>query len=288
MTTQLGEGQPHFGPAVYLQDDIADQYRSVEVDAVRMGENLRRDFPEISQEEWDTSVVHLTDQLPPYFGGYSANISQSRNSLSARIIQGKATRIGNFLLSQPNVEPTYKELEEMSGGRDIVVAVNLASDVDEPVGKNGRFFPPDEKLDVSTILSHELQHTVGHIAANRYYAQHKDKVNRLWRRVASHVGSAATGFAAGGVGAITAVMSLSPFAETTFFAGDGAMAAGAVLLVSPIYLAIKHNTLWPEKMGIEIPEPPYSYGEDSAHAYALAARESWRDIIRLPDLPEQN
>src|SRR5688572_20559327 len=96
----LGEGQPHFGPDVYLDGQLGPQYEGTEVDVVKLGENLRRDFPDITQEEWDNSTVCLTE-LAPRYGGLSIDMLALRSTRAARLSTTAINGVQKLLFNHP-------------------------------------------------------------------------------------------------------------------------------------------------------------------------------------------
>jgi len=277
---RLGEGQPHFGPKVYCDENVGDEYAPVDFDVVSMGENLKIDFPEISQAEWDNVMVYLTDGLPTSVGGFSANTLPLKESFSARVLLSAQQRIREFFTGRSSI-PSMKHIQKIAGEHDVFVAVNLASEAKERVSKTGRFFPKGEKYDSNTILAHELQHTAGHLTNNRIHESQGAALRKWYRHAVTYMGSIITGLATGTAGAITDIVAVSPLDRTAVLIGGGGVASGVAMVAAPIYLMAKRKTLSMDRFGIDVPEPPYSGGEDSANGYALATQDRWRGVICL-------
>ena len=272
----LGEGQPHFGPDVYLDGQLGPQYEGTEVDVVKLGENLRRDFPEIAGEEWDNSVVCLTE-LAPSYGGFSADMLSVHNSSKlTRLAHRPVGNLLRFLLDYPET-PRVPQLLKWGRDKDVLVVVNLAAKLK---GSN-KFFSEEDPPDQSTILAHELKHAVEHLLNHRVYKEDLPAVRKAIRLSALYAGSVTTGLAMMGGGGMAELFSLSSFNKTAAIASGGVVATGALFTAVPLYLAAKRGTLKHERFGLDEPEQFYGQEEDYANAYAFATRHNWQGVIKL-------
>lgn len=277
---QLDATQPHFGPAVFIDDAVSSAYAATTVDVAKMGQNLQEDFPEVSQAEWDQSMVYLTDSLVPSIGGFASNMLLMRNSRAQRLLYGAGFALMR-LFNGANL-PSQRKMEAFSQGRNVLVVLNLAGSPPDFGDASNAFFSQEHPLTRSIVLAHELHHAVVHLLANRTYANQLEEMDRYSRRVALHAGSLAMGLVGIGAGASAAsAVALSTYNMEALAVGSGIALGGVGVVASTGYAALKHGTLAVEKFDLELPPHPYGQGEDCANAYARSMYHKWQNVVTV-------
>lgn len=274
-----GESPDHFGPAIYMDPAITNARQATKIDAVQIGENLQKDFSEVSQTEWDNVRICLTDQLEPAIGGLTVNMLTLNNSLAVRAMQGAGRVLSVVFDDPPDPAPKYRQLHDWAGDADILVLINLASQVRTP---DTRFFPVEDPMDEGIILGHELHHAVELIYHNSVPEEQLRKRRKYMRRVAAHMGLFALGSAVALLGGADLLLAIDE-SQAAELAGGVAIAGGATTAATAIYMGARYNANAMKRLGIVKPAQPYGVGEDYANAYALATAERWRGLITKPN-----
>lgn len=284
MAETISPEQEHFGPAIRIDDTSA----GIEVDAVTLGENLQRDFPELTQADWDNTILRFTAGLGEGFGGLTADMMLLRSSRSLRTLGRLMHGIGHVLLDRPRM-PDYDNLDRWSEGRDVLVLVNTNSEMLEDDGRNNPF---NQEMDRSAITAHELKHAADHLFYHKVIAPQLEGIDKQAKSTLLHIaasGGGLSGVMAGLVGMFAATgpgnENLSwPWQNQEVFLGSGlTIMGGLALAAAPVYLILKHNTLAAKKFGIEYPDmeeiSPYGHTEEHVHAYTLATRHNWEGVV---------
>ena len=269
---------PEYGPKIYVDSGLADKYRSVEIDAGALSENLQRDFPELDQSDWDNDIVLVTDKLHRRIGGLTTNALLFRNR-SVRFVDSVRKGVSSLFLpiNAPTI-PSAKWMLAASRGHEVLTVLNLSAD---QLGRRfpDAFFGPDNPLRLSNILAHELHHTTSHLLANRVYREKEDDVRSHFNQGARIMVAIGTGGALAVGGFFEAVGDASE-GLVQHLSGVGAMVAGLALAGT-----IVHRTAKGDKPSLEtklnLSEPIYGQGENCAQAYALATSDSWRGVVSI-------
>lgn len=265
-----------FGPAVAIATNLSDKYKPIEVDLVRLGNNLKADFPELAQEDWDRTVTLLSDEFDENVGGYSFDLRLLRSSRATRLLFGANNKIRQFLLGYPKT-PSIKWVDQRSGGKDGITIVNVSSSIK---GNSGhKLYPVGKKVDRSTILAHELKHTVDHLLEGPESQQELVQLDKLSKRIIYHLGAFAIGAVGVAGSSLELIYSINNWSEKAVMGGGISLLGSLAILSSPIYLVIKHKTLSRSKFGLEWKEPIYGTSEEVAEAYSIATENKWNGII---------
>lgn len=263
------------GPRVRFDPHTGNE-DSITLDQEALGENLQRDFPEITSDDWDRVTMLYRDMGACHIGGLTANMELVRSSLSLRVMTKAGNLIQNIISKYPLV--SMRKLEKMSEGAEILVQINTKSEIDTV---NNIHYSADQPVDLATITSHELKHAADGLLFNKANAHQAKKFNKFTRSTARHMGAFVTGLAASAVGFSEYLLRISERSN------DGVlldkpfliMMAGVAIAAAPIVVSSKYNTLSYKRFGIEKVELPYAGGEDAANAYSVATRANWENIV---------
>lgn len=260
----------YFGPAIAVAADLAEEYKPVHVDLSTISRNLKRDFPEYSQEDWSRAMIRITDDLPEYGGGFALNLDAIRKSKSARILQkiiGKFQRIPNF---------SYKKYERLSGGADVFVQINIDPKINADEDPYIAAYSP---LSPSEVLAHELKHAVDHLR-HPLGKKEVEEISKLSRINLTRLGGAVTGLVMFAGNALVGFVALAEEEVKTGYKIPVAGMIGGLCLavVSASSWVTRINKLekWEDMFG----QYYYATGEDAAHSYAIATQRNWAGVIQ--------
>jgi hypothetical protein len=274
--SQVDLFKPEYGPSLYIDQSIDEENLPEEVNLRIISENLKRDFPEITQDDWDNCVVYLTDKLHDRYGGVTINTLAFRNSVVARSLFNLYERF-----RKDHVEtPTANWLIDHALGREVLTVINVRPDWH--TSPHGLFFDTQNPITYSGVLAHELHHATGQLQANRVLRSEIHRTKSTMNRLASGLGMAATvmtvttgGLIAGGYNAYPP-SSNEPFAISMAIAFGGlALALGGGYNIGKLSLASDDQLGFMPAGNYE-----YGYGEVSADAYAFGLRDRWEGAIK--------
>ena len=242
-----------YGPAVSVQTDIAEKYKPIEIDFEAISKNLARDFPELTQEDWDKVLIHIIDFMPDNIVGIAIDI-KSLKELSL-------TRVGRKYKSKVLTSKKQNLLEE---GKDVLVQV-IPYDTSVKTAH-----PFDRQLvfnDGSIILAHELKHAADILCPSL----DQDSLMREFRTTSlkhSKLGGAYLAFVAiTGIGVIETIVSNYNFGIPEVVGGlivsnylTSEIAKNNISLAKTIKLKSENN-------------------ENVATAYTLATESTWSNVI---------
>lgn len=280
MSNFVASAEYTFGPPISVRTDIGADLHPVKVDLVKLGQNLQKDFPGLRQEDWAKTRVVLAD-LEPNIGGVSAELAERRRSLVARYANGLVAGLISCLLNYPSIVKSFRKLNALSEGADVITLVNAAAEKQQQVGRGQNPFVDESyETSLSEILSHELKHT----ADTLYNAQHLDKVDPKLRNKHIRVGAAyftgiIGGLAVAGTGGLEIAYLVTGWNEKVAEIGSTSVISGTLLAAPLIYQAVKNGKLESARFGYEIPEPPYATSEEATYAYQLATKSDWQAVL---------
>lgn len=258
---RISEPGGHFAPPVYL-DVASEDYPDIRVDVAKIGENLAVDFPDITEDEWATTRIQLTDQLPRRCGGIAINMMRARATSPTRAFMQLPSR------------PKISSVKRWGKDADVLILVNLNASPE----KFKNYFWIQGMLNHSLILAHELKHGVDFIFANRTYSTQLERMSDRSRQLRSHVGRVLTGTLSAPTGPL--LYSLAP-SKITAGVALVSIVGGAAIGVPSMYKNVINGDLSEESFGIKQPDLPYGYGEVCADAYAFATQGKWQGVIQM-------
>lgn len=267
-------------PPVCVAIDIDDRYKPVDVDLEKFGKNLERSFPELSQDDWDRTLIRFVDDLPENAGGYSLNLSVLRESRACRLAHRIFTKSLALFLRHPETHD-FKTLNARSGGSDVLVEINLASEL---TGSwRHQFYKQDEEIDLEVILAHEVKHSVDHLLEGAPDDLEIAKNDKLAKRTLAHLGAIGVGTLGITGGTLDLLICTQYWNEKMAVGGSVSVLGGLVLAASPVYAAMKHHTLSGKRVGLRSVNYLYGWGEEPAEAYSIATQSDWKGVVEIPE-----
>jgi hypothetical protein len=259
-------------PAVSVAVDVPDRLKPIDVDLSSLSDILVRDFPGKSPEDWSRVMVRLfaDDAAATSSCGFVGTL---RNSPITRL----HLRLSSALGLNSYSEPSFKRRVSQSGGKDILIEVDLEETIlDEDRAAEGftvadihPFLHEYQEIDGSRVLAHETHHASEML--DKY--PNDDELKQIERDALADL------TALGGVAAGTSVVIGSFFAKVGGFVSPreslAAASAGLVLMLGSSVvgriLSMNQNSSWRYNGGGE---------EDRAHAYVIATESSWEGVIK--------
>ena len=264
-------------PPVCVAIDIDGKYKPFDVDLERFGKNLERSFPELSQDDWDRTLIRFVDDLPPNAGGYSLDLAISRGSRATRLLQRIALKSQTLFLRHPEM-PSFRALEASSGGSDVLVEINLAQEVSG--SWRHQLYGEGDRIDLETVLAHEIKHSADHLLGDPPDDAEIAKNDKWAKRTLVHLGAFGLGSTGLAGGALDLLVCTQYWNEKMAIGGGASVLGGLMLAASPIYAAIKHHTLSAERFGFRPINYLYGWGEEPAEAYSIATHDDWQGVVK--------
>jgi hypothetical protein len=272
---------PVYGPRVWIDSGLRHEAnRSVSIDTDALGENLQRDFPELTQADWDNNLVLVTDMFHKRIGGFTANVLSFRDSRSAQFIYGISRAVKTLASSiHSPVNPSAKWLLAQSKGHEVLTVLNLAADLSKIHDKEG-FFTADNPLNFSQVLAHEIHHATGELLSNRILREQQIEYRRHANKVARYVGAVIGGGTAA-FGGFLAAVETARDGVIPPLTSAGVMLGGVALAGAILHRGVTSDALSVEGTVLDIPDPEYGESERCANAYALASVSNWAGVVSL-------
>ncbi len=269
------EASSFHGPIVRFDPKTGNE-EGIQLDQVALGENLQRDFPEITSDDWDRVTLLYRDMKNSNWGGLTSNLELLRMSKSMRLL-AKAQNLLLNLISRHPIVNLY-ELDRLGDKADILVQINTKSEIE---GVNNDHYSEDQPVDLATTTSHELKHAADGLLYNKANAHQANKLKKWSQSTARHLGTFVAGIATTAAGFSEYFFRLAEKSNDEVLLGKPflVMLGGMAISAAPVIAATKFKSISYKRFGIERIEPPYAGGEDAANAYSVATRANWENVV---------
>lgn len=247
-----------FGPSLGVAVDLPVEQRPIDIDLIKMSDNLTRDFPEITQDGWSNVMVHITEEMSDRLLGYTSVVGQYRRSLYFRCMK----EVSETLFPKLR-RIKYNKLKAVSNEEDIFVAIRANPDREGNTPYAIYYDNP------SKVSAHELKHAAEYLRGSLSEEDVKLLAKESRKNLAILAG-ASTGILC----AISGLFELkyaTPRLELSLpsLIGGLALTGFSLSRVNSTSL-LDSNPMLNPSLG----------SEELAHAYAIATESSWADVIR--------
>lgn len=246
-----------FGPPISVSIDIADEHKPVDVDLPRVSQNLAKDFPERSQDDWSNLMVYLCDDLPKGLAGYAGLVGHYRKSRFCRTVR----RVREKLPGYPYLP--YSKVRGVTVNEDILVVVQIDPNL-EGEDPYAQYYD-----DPSKALPHEIKH-----GADRLQGSLGEEDVRSHEREAKIYLARASSFTAGSVAFVSGAIEMG-IKSLEIDVKLPTLLGGFALMVAALYRIDRKKATDANPM--LAPDPR---SEQAAHAYSIGTEASWAGVIK--------